>query len=244
MHYTSSVTRLSDLRTALTQVADPEKAAFFPRFFKSGPGEYAEGDKFIGVTVPACRMIAKTYSDLPLADIHQLIASQWHEERLVALIILTLQYVPADQAKRQEIYDFYLNHTAHINNWDLVDTSAYKIVGRHIYDNPTHLPTLDQLAASPVVWERRIAMVSSFYFLQQNDPAATLHMAETLVGDSHDLIQKAVGWMLREMGKRVDQQLLVEFLAHHYHTMPRTTLRYAIEHFSPATRGAYLAGII
>lgn len=233
---------LSEFHAVIRQAADPEKAVFYPTFFKSGPGEYGEGDKFLGVTVPSCRIVAKQFAQLPLKDLEKLLASEWHEERLTALIILVAQYKKASTSERKIIYEFYLAHTSGVNNWDLVDTSCYHIVGRHIYDNPSELPTLDRLAASSNLWERRIAMVSTLYFLMQSDPSATLHMAETLVDDRHDLMQKAVGWMLREMGKRVDQQLLIEFLAHHYHTMPRTALRYAIEHFSPETRRAYLTG--
>lgn len=238
------MSQLSLLRTALRQAANPEKAAFFPRFFKAGPGEYAEGDKFLGVTVPECRVVARAYSDLSLSDNGKLLASSWHEERLVALLILTAQYKRGDSTTRQAIYDFYLAHTTRINNWDLVDTSCRDIVGWHLYDHPEKLPILDTLAASPLLWERRVAMISTFYFLMKDDPSVTLHMAETLVDDRHDLIQKAVGWMLREMGKRVDQQLLVEFLAQHHRTMPRTALRYAIEHFDAATRQRYLQGTI
>lgn len=242
MYYTDTVNTLSEFRTELRRAANPEKAVFYPTFFKSGPGEYGEGDEFLGVTVPNCRKVAKQFKDLSLADIDTLLASKWHEERLTALIILVGQY-RASIPLRQTIYEFYLDHTSSVNNWDLVDTSSYHIVGWHMYDNPQQLTILDKLATSNDLWERRIAMVSTFYFLKKSDPSATLHVAETLINDEHDLIQKAVGWMLREMGKRVDQQLLVEFLAHHHRTMPRTALRYAIEHFSPETRRAYLTGI-
>ena len=236
------MSQLSAVRLSLSQAADPEKATFFPHFFKAGPGEYAEGDKFLGVTVPQSRIVAKQYTDLSLTEIDELLASPWHEERLVALVILTVQYRRADMKMRRTIYEFYLAHTDRINNWDLVDISCRDIIGWHLYDNPDKLTVLDALAASESLWERRIAIVCSQYFLMQSDPSVTLHMAETLVHDSYDLIQKAVGWMLREMGKRVDRQLLIEFLAHHYHTMPRTTLRYAIEHFDEPSRRAYLTG--
>lgn len=232
------------IQTQLRERVNPEKAAFFPRFFKAGPGEYGEGDQFLGITVPDCRGVAQQHKDAPLKIIQKLLQSPWHEERLTALIILVMQYKRGDTKRRHTIYEFYLTHTTRINNWDLVDLSCRDIVGWHLYDNPTLLPMLDQLAASSLLWERRIAMVCTQYFLMKGDPSVTLHMAETLVSDQHDLMQKAVGWMLREMGKRVDQQLLVEFLAHHYHTMPRTALRYAIEHFSPETRQAYLSGTI
>jgi 3-methyladenine DNA glycosylase AlkD len=238
------MSQLSDLHTELIQLADPEKAAFFPRFFKAGPGEYAEGDIFIGVTVPVCRRVAAKYTQLSLSEIDTLIQSKWHEERLIALLILTAQYKRGNNEERKALYNFYLAHTHNINNWDLVDTSSRDIVGWHLYDHPELVPVLDRLASSPLLWERRIAMISSSYFLMKSDPSVTLHMAETLVNDSHDLIQKAVGWMLREMGKRVDRQHLIEFLAHHYRTMPRTALRYAIEHFDSETRKAYLSGTI
>lgn len=232
---------VKNLRSELGSYASSEKAAFFPRFFKSGPGEYGEGDKFLGIIVPNCRSVAKKYyQELSLTDVKTLLESKWHEERLVALLILLLKFNKADGAGQEEIYLFYLANIQYINNWDLVDLSCRDIIGRYIFEHPALLPKLDELAQSESLWERRIAMISTFYFLMKNDPAPTLQIAEQLLTDRHDLIQKAVGWMLRELGKRIDQQILIDFLRIHYDQMGRTTLRYAIEKFSPETRAKYL----
>jgi len=236
------MSRLSALKKDLAVKASPEKAAFFPRFFKIGPGDYGEGDLFLGVTVPDCRSIARAYKDLPLKDTITLLHSKWHEERLVALLILVLAFQRANESDQQEIYEQYLANTNFINNWDLVDLSSRDIVGKYLYGHPQELAKLDTLAKSKILWDRRISIIATFYFLQKGDPAPTLRIAEKLLTDKHDLIQKAVGWMLREMGKRADQQLLLDFIAQHYNNMPRTTLRYAIEKFSPDTRRKLLAG--
>jgi 3-methyladenine DNA glycosylase AlkD len=233
-----------DVRLALAAYTDPERAPHTASFFKSDPGGYAEGDLFLGITVPNIRKVAKAFSDLPLPELAKILHSKWHEERELALIILVTQYAKADATKREVFYAFYLSQTTFINNWDLVDVSTRDIVGRHIYDHPSLQPDLDRLAASPDLWERRIAMVTTFYFLANRDAKPTIRIATILLHDNHDLIQKAVGWMLREMGKRVDRQLLVDFLAEHYRVMPRTALRYAIEHFDAPTRQKYLSGDI
>jgi 3-methyladenine DNA glycosylase AlkD len=235
---------LDNLKNDLRAVTDPEKAAFLPRFFKTGAGQYGEGDKFLGITVPAQRVIAKKYGELPLADIEKLIQSEWHEERLTGLIILVNAYKKADVPTQKEIYDFYLSHTKNINNWDLVDSSAEFIVGPYLENRPEKMKVLTNLANSSDLWEKRIAMISTFDYIKKGNPTEALEIAEILLQDKHDLIQKAVGWMLREIGKRCDQQLLIEFLNIHYKTMPRTSLRYAIEHFSPETRTKYLKGEI
>lgn len=231
---------LDELRAALRQRANPEKAAFFPRFFKAGPGEYAEGDVFLGVTVPDQRMVARQFVDLPLAELETLLGSKWHEERLTALIIMVMQFKRSDQAGKEAIYHSYLNHTDRVNNWDLVDTSARDIVGGYLYEHQELLPVLDHLAASELLWERRIAMIATQYFLMKGEPDVTMRIAVKLLDDEHDLMHKAVGWMLREMGKRVDQALLIQFLDEYAARMPRTALRYAIEHLSPETRQHYL----
>lgn len=230
------------LKRDLSAKASPEKAAFFPRFFKTGPGDYGEDDLFLGVTVPDCRSIARAYKDLPLKDTITLLHSKWHEERLVALLILVLAFQYTKESDQQKIYEQYLANTNFINNWDLVDLSSRDIVGKYLYEHPQELAKLDTLANSKLLWDRRISIIATFYFLQKGDPAPTLHIAEKLLTDKHDLIQKAVGWMLREMGKRVDQQLLLDFITQHYDNMPRTTLRYAIEKFSADTRRKLLAG--
>ena len=231
---------LDELKARLRERVNPEKAAFFPTFFKAGPGEYAEGDKFLGVTVPDQRMVAHEFVGLPLAQIEKLLASEWHEERLTALLIMVMRFKRGDRAMRKAIYESYLSHTDRVNNWALVDTSARDIVGWYIYDHQELLPRLDELAESDWLWDRRIAMIATYYFLMKREPDVTLRLAEKLLHDEHDLMHKAVGWMLREMGKRVDQSLLIEFLDAHATEMPRTTLRYAIEHLSPDTRQHYL----
>lgn len=236
------MSQLTALKHDLSAKANPEKAAFFPRFFKTGPGDYGEGDQFLGVTVPDCRIVARSYKDLSLKDTLTLLHSQWHEERLTALLILVLAFKHANDARRREIYELYLDNTALINNWDLVDLSSRDIVGGYLYEHPELLPTLDQLANSKLLWDRRISIIATFYFLQKSDPEPTLDVAEKLLSDKHDLIQKAVGWMLRELGKRIDEQLLLNFLAKHYTTISRTTLRYAIERFDPEKRRKLLVG--
>lgn len=231
---------LDNLRADMHAAADPEKAAFFPRFFKAGPGQYAEGDQFIGVTVPEQRKLAKKYRDLWLGDIEKLITSPWHEERLTGLLILVDNYKRGNEKSRQEIYNFYITHTKNINNWDLVDSSAEHIVGPQLQDNPYKMKVLTKLAESEMLWERRIAMLSTFHYIKQGKADEAIIIAEILLDDKHDLIQKAVGWMLREIGKRVDQTLLEQFLDQHAATMPRTTLRYAIEHFDTLKRQTYM----
>lgn len=233
---------LSELKRDLRAAANPEKAAFFPRFFKAGPGEYAEGDKFLGINVPAQRIIAKKYKDLSLPQVEELITSPWHEERLTGLFILIAAYKRGDDTAKKKIYSFYLAHTKNINNWDLVDTSAEHIVGAYLKNRPEKMEVLLGLANSKSLWEKRIAMLSTFRYIKQGEPGEALEIAEILLQDNHDLIQKAVGWMLREIGKRCDRQLLIEFLNEHYQAMPRTSLRYAIEHFSPELRQMYLSG--
>ena len=225
---------------ALHEATNPEKAAFFPRFFKAGPGEYAEGDKFLGVTVPQQRLLAKQYEDLSLADIATLLTSEWHEERLTALFILVGQYKRGDDANKKAIYDLYLSHTKYINNWDLVDSSSEHIVGAYLENHPEMLKVLTGLAASELLWDRRIAMLATFAYIKKGRADEAIIVAEQLLYDKHDLIQKAVGWMLREIGKRVDHALLTQFLDEYAATMPRTTLRYALEHFAPERKLYYM----
>lgn len=235
---------LRELIEELSKLAVPEKADFFPRFFKSGPGEYGEGDKFLGITVPNCRYIAKKYEPkFDISDIGELLKSSWHEERLTALLILVIKYSKADFDKKSEIFDFYLKNTKHINNWDLVDLSCTKIIGDYIHHNPSKQKVLDRLINSNFLWDKRIAIVSTLFFIVNGNPEPTLRIVEKSITDDHDLIQKANGWMLRELGKRIDSGLLVNFLEKHYQEMPRITLRYAIEKFSPELRQKYLRGI-
>jgi len=232
---------LKELRADLRELATPERAEASEWFFKTGPGEYGEGDLFLGVTVPDQRKVARKYNDIALDEVEALLKSKWHEERLTALLILVNQFKKADEVQQKELYDFYLAHTSYINNWDLVDTSARDIVGSYIFHHPELTPKLYELAESDLLWERRIAVISTFYFINQGDPTETIKLAEKLLNDPEDLMHKAVGWALRKMGKRVDRQLLIEFLDEHAHEMPRTMLRYSIEHLDESTRKKYLA---
>jgi 3-methyladenine DNA glycosylase AlkD len=213
-----------------------EDAAILERFFKTGVGEYGEGDVFIGVRVPDVRAVCKQFKDLPLTQVQKLLDSKVHEHRLAAVILLSNAYQKASVDERQKIFDMYLKnvYANRVNNWDLIDSSAHFIVGEHLRDRPRDL--LFSLAKSDNLWQRRVAIISTFAFIKQGDPSTTLAIAEVLLYDRHDLIQKAVGWMLREMGKRVGEQLLVSFLEQHYKTMPRTMLRYAIERLTPEQR--------
>jgi len=215
----------------------PEQATNLARFFKTGPGEYGEGDRFIGVKVPVIRKVAKEFKNLSLAEVKNLSRSEIHEERLLALVILVAQFQKSDDATRKSIYDLYLANTRHINNWDLVDVSAPKIVGGYL-ETRSRKP-LYGLAKSASLWERRIGIVATGWFIWRDDFADTLRIAEKLLKDREDLIHKAVGWMLREVGKR-DVAVLEEFLGKHCAVMPRTMLRYAIERFPERKRQSYL----
>ena len=221
----------------LRALGDPADAQFLQRFFKTGPGEYGEGDVFLGIRVPATRQLAKQYRELSLTELAKLLHAKEHEARLLAVIILTLQYPKADAAQQQKIFDCYLANAKYINNWDLVDTSAPNIVGAHLFGGDTSL--LDELADSDLLWERRIAILATFYFIKNKQYKQSLRIARQLLDDEHDLIHKAVGWMLREVGKQ-NRDVLVAFLDKHHQQMPRTMLRYAIEKFEPAIRAAYL----
>lgn len=232
---------LRDIRKALRAYADETDAAIYRRFFKTGPGEYGEGDRFIGVRVPATRRVARDYRTLPLADTLTLLQSDIHEERLLALIILSHKFKAGTPDEQTTIYRAYLDHTPFINNWDLVDVSAEHVVGAYL-ERRSRKP-LHDLARSESLWERRIAILSTFRFIRHDDFDETLAIAEILVADAHDLIHKAVGWMLREVGKR-DRSKEESFLIRHYRTMPRTMLRYAIEKFTEEIRQQYLKGTL
>lgn len=209
-------------------------------FFKTGEGEYGYGDVFVGLTVPQSRQLAKKYQELPLPDIETLLTSTIHEERLIALFLLIKKFQAGDEGVRKQIYDVYLSHTKYINNWDLVDSSAAYIVGEYLMDKPKEV--LYQLAQSESIWERRIAILATFAFIKNGRYEETLTIAEILLHDEHDLIHKAVGWMLREVGKRCSEAAEEEFVRKHCQTMPRTMLRYAIERFPKAKREVYLVG--
>ena len=222
----------------MREFADRERGKFLLGFMKTGPGQYAEGDLFLGVRVPAIRKIAREFRSMSLADLKTLLASKWHEERLLALVILAHQFARGSDAERSAIYRLYLASTDRINNWDLVDVSAPLIVGAHLFDRDRAI--LHRLAKSRSLWERRIAIVATQHFIRARQFGDTLAIAEQLLSDEHDLIHKATGWMLREVGKR-DRGALEQFLAKHAHAMPRTMLRYAIELFPQSVRRRYLA---
>ena len=210
-------------------------------FFKTGPGEYGEGDKFIGVTVPNIRKVVKEFYDLSFSEITKVLHSPIHEERLAALFIINEKFKKGDSSHKDKIYKFYVKNMKYINNWDLVDTSAPYVTGPYLFDR--NRADLKKWVKSKNLWVRRISIISTFYFIKNNDFKDTLALSKTLLKDEHDLIHKAVGWMLREMGKR-DQKVLEKFLKEHYQKMPRTMLRYSIEKLSEPKRQAYLKGRI
>lgn len=229
------------LTRELERLANPEQAALLQRFFKTGPGGYGEGDRFYGMKVPQIRALVKLYHDTPLKEAQKLLKSPMHEARLLALLLMVDTYQRSHDPIRREIFDLYLRNTRYINNWDLVDLSAPHIVGQHL--EKTDRAILKGLAASKSLWERRISALASFWFIRQNDFDDALAIAALLLNDKHDLIHKAVGWMLREIGKRSLSEEET-FLKRHYKAMPRTMLRYAIELFPEARRQAYLKGTI
>jgi 3-methyladenine DNA glycosylase AlkD len=227
-----------DIRRELKSMADPNKAAIMQRFFKSGPGQYGEGDIFIGVMVLQSRRVAKKFCQLPLGEVRTLLHSHIHEERLVALLILAWSYssVSSSREKEEQIVKFYLDNIKQVNNWDLVDLSAPNILGAHLVDRERSL--LYMLAGSENVWERRIAIIATHHFIRNGDFSDTLKIAEMLLQDRHDLIHKAAGWMLREVGKR-DAAAQEAFLEKHWSVMPRMMLRYAIERLPESKRRRY-----
>jgi len=221
----------------LNALADQKRAVVMQRFFKTGPGQYGEGDIFLGLSVPQQRVIARRYRDLPAGEVEKLLRQPYHEYRLTALIIWTLQAQRVGEAGRQAILDHYLKNRTWINNWDLVDVTCPEIVGHFLLKRDRSL--LDELAAEDHLWSQRIAIVSTLAFIRKNQFGDTFRIAEKLLGHRHDLIHKAIGWMLREVGKR-SPDALEEFLHDHIERLPRTALRYAIERFEPARRQYYL----
>ncbi len=230
---------LIETERSLHVLANSAYASHAQRFFKTGKGEYGEGDVFIGIRVPALRKLARTLGKtLSITDLRTLLRSDIHEERLFALIVMTDRYKKATPGERHDLHTLYLTSTRFVNNWDLVDTSAETLVGSHVANDP--LPLLTRLTKSSLLWDRRIAMIATFHLIKQGDATTAITIAELLLHDKEDLIQKAVGWMLREVGKRVSKTALTDFLEKHATTMPRTALRYAIEHFSKEVRQRYL----
>ncbi len=231
-------TRMALIRE-LKAAGTPERAVGAARFFKTGPGEYGEGDLFLGITVPALRAIVRRYRTLELGEIERLLAAKEHECRLAALLILVAQFERGDDALRGEILELYLHNTRFINNWDLVDASCREIVGASMQTGSRKL--LTKLAKSKSLWERRIAMVSTMALVWDGELDDALRIAEMLLDDKHDLMHKAIGWVLRVVGD-VDRAALLAFLKTHYARVPRTALRYAIEHFPAEERKRMLAG--
>ncbi len=230
---------IHNLRKDVQALANPKKAKLVQGYFKTGPGQYGEGDIFLGLTVPQSRTIAVKYKDLAYLEISALLKSKNHEERFIALVILIHNYKYGNEKDRKKTYNFYLKHLRYINNWDLVDLSAHSILGAWLMDKDRKM--LLKLATSKNLWSRRIAVVATFHFIKyQKSSAWTFKIAEMLLNDKHDLIHKAIGWMLREIGKNISHEEEEIFLKKHYKNMPRTMLRYAIEHFDPALRQAYM----
>lgn len=221
------------ITSELQALSDDEKREIFPKFFKAGKGEYGEGDRFLGVTVPNIRAIAKLHKDISLDEIRDLMQSEWHEVRLCALLIMVEKSKKKDEALRQQLFDLYLSQTDRINNWDLVDLSCRFIVGEYLLDKSRDI--LYQLAHSPLLWNNRIAIVSTYAFIRKGQLEDTYALSDLMMHHPHDLMHKAIGWMLREAGKR-DANRLYNYVMSHRADMPRTMLRYAIEKFSPAER--------
>ncbi len=228
---------IDNLKKDIENSSNKSKAKILQRFFKTGKGEYGEGDLFLGITVPRSRAIAKKYFNLDIIYIKSLLTSKIHEERLIALLILVENYKISTEEKKYQIIDFYLKNSNFINNWDLVDLTADKILGDYLLNKPKDI--LYKLASSFLIWERRISIISTFAFIKNNEFQDALNISEILLNDKHDLIHKAVGWMLREIGKR-NQGIEEEFLKKHYKSMPRTMLRYAIEKFPGDKRLFYM----
>lgn len=234
------MTNLQSLKRELRAHGNPEKAKNNSWFFKTGKGQYGEGDIFIGVTMPEQRSLAKQFTTLTLPELEKLLQSKEHEFRMTALLILVNQFKKSDTHLQEEIYALYLRNTRWINNWDLVDVSAEYIVGRWLENRKERNSVLKKLAQSKSLWERRIAMLATFTYIKKGSPETALKVAEWLLKDEHDLIHKAAGWMLREIGKRCSGVIEEQFLMKHYRQMPRTMLRYAIEHFPEGKRKGYL----
>jgi 3-methyladenine DNA glycosylase AlkD len=232
---------LTKLRKRIKSLANSEVAETNAWFFKTGKGEYGEGDKFVGLRVPVQRKIAREFCDLTYSELKRLLDSKVHEERLIALLVLVDRYLRSDQDQKEKIFKFYLDNSNGINNWDLVDLSAPKIIGEHLINKERKI--LFKLAESENLWERRIAILSTLAFIRRDDFKTTLQIADILLEDEHDLIHKAVGWMLREVGKK-NLKVEEDFLKSRYKKMPRTMLRYSVEKFTELKRKKYLKGKI
>lgn len=233
---------LKELLADIKKIADPKRAAASQRYFKTGKGEYGEGDIFIGLNNPQMHMLMKKYKHLSLSEIQELLNSKIHEERFIGTDILAEQYIKGPDEDKKKFYEFYLKNAKKMNNWDLVDSSAPYISGPYLLNKPRD--TLYKLVVSENLWERRIAIMSTFAFIKNKEYKDTFKIAEILLNDKHDLIHKAVGWMLREVGNKCGIEIEEQFLKKHYKKMPRTMLRYAIEKFPEELRQRYLKGNI
>lgn len=235
---------LKEIKESLAVLSIPEKAAFFPKFFKTGKGEYGEGDLFLGVKVPDQRSVAKEYySKISLKELSELLSSPYHEHRLTALLMLISKFEKTkDQAVKDEVIKFYLNHLLHINNWDLVDTSCYKVLGRYAFENQKE-NLLKELSKSDQMWHKRIAVVGTMYYVKKGSFELTKELVSQNLHHPHDLMHKANGWLLREMGNK-NEAVLIDYLNKYYKEMPRTCLRYAIEKLDEEVRQDYLKGRI
>ncbi len=229
---------ITNLQQELRTLKNSAKAKVLAGFFKTGKGQYGEGDKFLGIAVPQIRSVIKNYQSLPLVEIEKILQSEFHEERLAAVFILVFQFQNGSERVRENIFNFYLRNTAKINSWDLVDMSSHQIIGGYLQDRPKNI--LFKLAESEMLWERRIAMVSTFFEIKNGQSEITLAIAEKLLYDKEDLMHKAVGWMLREVGKRCSEKEEEVFLQKYAVIMSRTMLRYAIERFAEDKRQYYL----
>jgi 3-methyladenine DNA glycosylase AlkD len=228
------------VRKEIRNQQDVRKAQFLQRFFKTGRGQYGEHDAFLGLTVPQSRMLANKFQDMSLPAVFALLESKYHEERLIALFILIALYNRGEPSQKNQIVIGYIKRVkSFVNNWDLVDTSAHQILGRHLYDNKLSTSRLERLARSKNLWERRVAVISTMYFIRQGELALTLKISQILLNDGEDLIHKAVGWMLREVGKK-SRPTLDKFLYRNAANMPRTMLRYAIEKHAPLERSRFM----
>ncbi len=227
-----------EIELLLEKLANPQNATHMQRFFKTGPGQYGEGDRFLGIKIPELRKLAAEFKSLPLDDCRSLLQSEFHEERMLALFLLIRHYKKGNPDTKTTIYKMYMDNTRYIDNWDLVDSSAMHIVGHYLKDKDHEI--LIQMARAGDLWQRRIAVIATFTYIKASSYDTALKIIEILVNDPHDLIQKATGWMLREIGKR-DLQTEEDFLDAHAATMPRTMLRYAIEKFPPEKRKHYLS---
>ncbi len=244
MHSPSKNSAVKEIKEALAALSVPEKAVFFPKFFKTGKGEYGEGDLFLGVKVPDQRLVAKEYYEkISLEELSVLLSSEYHEHRLTALFILIFKFEKTkDLAAQETIVEFYMNHLQYINNWDLVDSSCYKILGRYCFKNQRE-DLLRNLSGSETMWHKRIAVVGTMYYVKKEYFELTKEFVTQNINHPHDLMHKANGWLLREMGQKNEKEL-IDYLNSHYKGMPRTCLRYAIEKLDEDLRQDYLKGRI